>query len=575
MNPEAEISGEEDLHTRTWSPKGSGPRFMILAASIAFFLLPVVAHIFLSPLGFNPTDDGWVLAGARQVLDGRIPHRDILSPHILGSHYLHAPFTLLGDHVLWSSRAFVWLQLGAIAWMWSGIMGREPSAQLRPVHRLLLSVVGVIFTVHLFPIMAWTSTDAILATVIGAWLIDGRNHRSLSGYLVLGMAPLFRQNFSLVVPGVILLLGDWRKLRNWLLAAIPSALYVLAVALSGGAQDLWDQLTAFTLRETLRFGFSNYLSSVAMWVGVLIATLAALWADHKAHRMVRRRWLGAGILIAVPAVWGVVMGMRGWSYIYGPSFLLFGMGLGGVGGQLLRTRSLSPQIRHGFTALLIAWAVSMSLGYNTPALGLGLVVMYLLDIARSASLGEASGHPTPAWARGGPRSLVSLALALSTAVAAVTFVYARRTFVYRDLPARGLTAALGEVLPGGAGIRTNPRTYDFLRDLQEAKHLVRNLGREYAILPDVAVNWATDPQPNPLPVNWPLDSELPLPELKARVTQELESQRGDIVVLVQKYEAPLLPGGLYPLTDGIYWIVEHVESRWRRVGETGFFELYE
>ena len=575
MNPEAEISAEEDLHTRTWSPKGSGSRFMMLATSVAFFLLLVVAHISLSPFGFNPTDDGWVLAGARQVLDGRIPHRDILSPHILGSHYLHAPFTLLGDHVLWSSRAFVWFQLGVIAWMWSGILGRGQPAEPRPMDRLLLSVVGVMFTIHLFPIMAWTSTDAIFATVLGAWLIGRRNRLSPWGYVVLGIAPLFRQNFMLVVPGVLILLGDWRSIRSWLLAAMPSAFYLTGVAVAGGADDMWDQLTAFTFRETLHLGFSNYLSAGPVWVGLLLGTLATLLAEQHFQRNVWRRWLAVGALIAVPALWGIVIGARGWSYIYQPSFLLFGFGLGGVAGQLLRTRSLGPQVRRGLTALLVSWAVSLSLGYDTPALGLGLIVMYLLGIAWSASAGVARGHRRAGWALARPQFLFTLSLALSTTVAAIMFVGARWTFIYRDLPANALTASLGEVFPGGGGIRTNPTTYDFLQGLGEAKALVRSLGMDYAILPDVAVNWATDPQPNPLPVNWPLDTELPLPELKTRVTEELESRRGGIVVLVQRYEASLLPGGLYPLTDGIYTIVEYVQSRWQKVGDTDYFELYE
>jgi hypothetical protein len=43
----------------------------------------------LRSLGFNPTDDGYVLAQASRVLSGQVPHRDIASPRPLGSALLH------------------------------------------------------------------------------------------------------------------------------------------------------------------------------------------------------------------------------------------------------------------------------------------------------------------------------------------------------------------------------------------------------------------------------------------------------------------------------------------------------
>ncbi len=42
-------------------------------------------------LGFNPSDEGLVLAQARRVVQGGTPHIDIVSPRPLGSALLHAP----------------------------------------------------------------------------------------------------------------------------------------------------------------------------------------------------------------------------------------------------------------------------------------------------------------------------------------------------------------------------------------------------------------------------------------------------------------------------------------------------
>ena len=85
---------------------------------VAFVLLAsTLSHLLFSQLGFNPTDDGFILAGSRRILDGQVPHRDFISIRTAGSHFIHAPFVLFGgDYVFWISRYFVWFQFACIAW---------------------------------------------------------------------------------------------------------------------------------------------------------------------------------------------------------------------------------------------------------------------------------------------------------------------------------------------------------------------------------------------------------------------------------------------------------------------------
>ena len=48
---------------------------------LLFFVTLVTAlcHYLFSWIGFNPTDDGFVLSAARRILDGEIPHKDFVS----------------------------------------------------------------------------------------------------------------------------------------------------------------------------------------------------------------------------------------------------------------------------------------------------------------------------------------------------------------------------------------------------------------------------------------------------------------------------------------------------------------
>jgi hypothetical protein len=134
---------------------------------------------------------------------------------------------------------------------------------------------------------------------------------------------------------------------------------------------------------------------------------------------------------------------------------------------------------------------------------------------------------------------------------------------------------LDGVLPGGRLIYTNPNTYDFLVDLDNATDAVSARNRTYAIIPDVPGYWVQSRQTNPLPVDWPQPVELNNQYLIDRVTRDLEAKRGEVVVIVQKVYAFYLADGFVPLDDDEYAVVKYVRTHFRKTGETEFFELYE
>ena len=91
--------------------------------------------------GFNPTDDGFVLAYARRILEGQVPHRDFIAIHLAGSGYLHAPFVAFGgEHTYLISRVFVWVQLAFIAWAWTEICARLTETRPPPVMQVAIAL---------------------------------------------------------------------------------------------------------------------------------------------------------------------------------------------------------------------------------------------------------------------------------------------------------------------------------------------------------------------------------------------------------------------------------------------------
>jgi hypothetical protein len=97
----------------------------------------------------------------------------------------------------------------------------------------------------------------------------------------------------------------------------------------------------------------------------------------------------------------------------------------------------------------------------------------------------------------------------------------------------------------------------------------------YAIVPDVPGYWVKSKQTNPLPIDWPQPVELGSQYLVDRVTRDLEDERGDVVVIVQKVHAFYLADGFVPLDKDQYAVVRYVRENFEKTDETEFFELYE
>lgn len=553
---------------------GSGSGFILLTAT--------VAHFVFSPLGFNPTDDGWVLAGARRILEGAVPHRDVISPNIGGSLYLHAPFVALaGDSLLWISRAFVWFEFAVTAWIWARLIHEAAALRSVVMSRTVLALVGFVLSAHTFPLMAWRSIDALFVGSIGVWLAQGRGERRrLIGYLLLGLTPLLRQNFLFVACGALILLGGWRKARFWIAASLPLIVYLAGIALAGGGRDLFVQLTAYGYRDLLVRGVLTYVQSEPALLG-LVAGLAAgyvLTRGDRARDSIGARRLsgvaGAMLSCGVPIGAAATLATSGELYVSITAFFLFGL----VGGLVLwwvaRERRLTPMLRIALLGFLVSWSLSVSLGWDTPALGSGILVQISMMAGLLAWPGRKRWGEVAVPAGGERVRYATAALLSLVAIASILgFARARTLFIYREAPASALTRDLGEVLPGAVGIRTNERTYAVFKDLLAAKRLALAEGSQYAILPEMAVNWATDPQKNQLPVDWALPAELPREELVARVIDALESQRGELVAITQRFDAELLAIGWFA-PDPSNPIVAYVRTRWTPVGETEHYVLY-
>lgn len=533
----------------------------------AIFMLFVsgLAHWRYSAFGFNPTDDGFVLACARRILDGQIPHRDFNAIHLAGSCYLHAPFVALGgDYTYLISRFFVWVQLSAIAWIWVSLCLRVLEVGTPLWIKLCLGLTGFVLSAHYFPVMAWHTIDGLFLLTAGFGILIANPGRTrFAGYALLGAAILCKQNFVFCAPLIIVLYEQRQRGLACLATLAVPLVYALMVVLSGGGDDAWSQLTA--QGDMIAPGFLKYLWEPAFAAGALIGLLTAIMFGAQAEPAqpvaTARLRAFSGLAVVALLLAAAGMAMTQGRYIGAPAFGLFGMLCGTTLGLAIDRARNPGYWRLGTVGVIAAWSTAMSIGYNSPALATAIPAAFLL-LLYAAGPGSVVQSKSPAAA----------VIALLTLLCLYDFNEARLKYVYLERPANELTWPLDGILPGGKGVRVDRNTYLVLQDLQTATALA---GKPYAIQPDFAGWWVRADKRNPLPIDWAQWIELGSPPLRERAIRAMDAQRGQLTVIVAKYETATLARKLAPSPSSFrYPLAAYARAHFTKIGETRYFEIF-
>jgi hypothetical protein len=534
--------------------------------SVAFLLIaPTLAHLLFSWRGFAPVDDGFTLAYSRRILEGQVPHRDFIIIRPFVSPLLHTPFVLFGgEYTFWVSRFFVWFQFACISWAWVCIINRAFDNPFNNLTKLFIALVSFAASVHYFVLTAWHTVDGLFLSSIGVWILLAQKHARwrVIGYLLIATAYLCKQSFLLMAPFSVLLLGDWREKKYWITITLPAVGYCAYLLITGSFSEAVLQLASQSgivstgVGSYLNFGFLLGILAGYCAMFLLSASTVPLLPTSRIPR-----YAGASILIAMPAAFIAIGLYRGSlaAVSFGVVGLVFGIVLYLAWKGIRRGEDI---VSVTLLALLLAWSASLSVGYNFPALLLGPLFTILAAFVYSK---RESLNP----------SFLKTTLAIAGVAILLGFAVARPYYIYREQPSSELTESLDGVLPGGRLIYTNPNTYEFLVDLDNAADMVSERNRTYAIIPDVPGYWVQSEQTNPLLVDWPQPVELGNQYLIDRVTSDLAAERGEVTVIVQKVHAFYLADGFVPLDDDQYVVVQYVRANFEKTHETEFFEFYE
>jgi hypothetical protein len=551
-------------------------RGLVVAAGLVAF----VALLFVTfvPVGFSPTDEGLVTAQSYQIIHGKVPHRDIVSPRPLGSAIVHTV-----DFAIPLPRVEAWRLLAIIETTAYTALFAMLVFGNGPTRWGLLRVCGVLLATLLnlntFPLASWHTTDGLLLVAAGYVLTTRGTSQDRpglwrTGMLLLGCAVLTKQSFAAgALVGLIVVAvrchrrGRWRALEVLLsgsLAALPVVFYVGAIAALGGLHDMLLQLggaqqvpVGAELVQALDPSKQHGLEALAIVI-LGVAAVAVLWW-HAQRRGFRARVepylrLAVGAVVAYLVGWAMLgnigkdelgrrlylsVGAGNWSIV------LFWLAAAVVVARLAVRGSLDIA---GVLLLTAGWMASLSWGIANPNFVAGSLALYVACRVWRRTVGVRDVQ------RDTRLAISAVASALVVVLAAFAWTQ-RLELVNRDQPFSHETFALSQVDPNFGRVKTNPVTGQYLLDAANCIH--SHPAASVAVLPDNAALYPVMGLENPLPADWLFPPEYQGAEAQIRAAVGRMMRRGNYLVLFERVPAQILgdlPAYPKPAPGALPWV---------------------
>ncbi len=328
--------------------------------------ISIVCHLFFSWIGFNPTDDGFILSLSRRILDGEIPHKDFIYIRPALSPVIHIPVVYFGgDLTFWFSRYFVWIELASTACIWTYIIAK--AFFLIPFEKYLyffLALTCFIFSVYSAFIMAHTTYDALFLYSLGLALCLRQSSKLiLTGCFVIGLAYLCRQNFLILMPITLIILGYGKKKRYWIAAVLPGILYVIITLLLGSVNDLYFQI--ISVSGKFHGGLKIFITNFGFWLSIPAGYFLMLKFFVKDNQEGTAAKPNTRLFFTLVLIIIGILFLNSDIYPLYVSFFFFGLVFGAIL-YFLRVRNYE-YFKYGLLILSVAWCTSISIGMSYPA----------------------------------------------------------------------------------------------------------------------------------------------------------------------------------------------------------------
>jgi hypothetical protein len=413
--------------------------------------------------------------------------------------------------------------------------------------------------------MAWHTIDGLVLVTTGLLLYTcSKNNWKILSIFIISCSYLCKQSFIFVPLAIVLISGDWKKIKYWITIALPVIIYFTFSLFADSLKDTFIQLT---LKKGVLTIISWFYLERELWTGIalgfILMTIPILENIKSSGKYDKIKLISCFLLAFIFSIYSCTAFLNyNYPNMVSLAFLMFGFVLGIVLFSFLTNGEKNADIKKiGVVLITVAFCVSLSMGVPNPVLFSGTLTGFLIIF--SFSLIENNNVKIIF------KTLVVLFLILLS----ISFFNIRTNFIYREQRGEYLTERLDNVLPGANGIFTNVNTYSFLADLKKAVQISLDSNKTYSIIPDIAAYWITSKERNPLPIDWTLDVELSDDILKNTVKNKLNYLRPDNYIIIDKIDTRELQHGFTPIGND-YYIVNYGKSNFTKINETKYSEIY-
>jgi hypothetical protein len=496
------------------------------------FLFPLLYAAFLfvfaflfAPLGFNPTDDGVVLAQTARFWSGQVPFLDFVSIRPFGSVFLHWPELLFGDYRLLASRYLTILEVGFYSFALLSVTVKLMRVELKAFVFWLLAGISFALNIHSFPLMAWTTIDAIFILSLGLLIrtkVSSDSWWNIIAYSLLSMAALCRQTFLPVAFLSMWLFQDFRKLKAFVGIFVPYILFAIYLLIHGVIKEALEQM--MISGTSIQLVLKVLLQYKGTYLGLLLgAILVIIWQRQKQKQSDIMGYIIVSMSFAL-AILTMALFYHSNSYRYLPSTIWI-CGLPILGSEM-RFHRLSRFHTLGIFVLVVSGLTAISIGYPSPALIMAWPWLFILF-----------------WAlkRFTPLVRLSWMSIISFLIVLVLSVLVRLNHIYREPRSEYLHYKTKH--PGLKGIWMDKQTASELNELWLWK---KHLKGKKAVLFDFAACRMDAIGEIPLKGDWLTEQEFPSKNLQNMLFKDV-TKRQNRYWIVQKYCSAELCDTLVPI----------------------------
>ena len=536
--------------------------------------------------GFNPSDDGVVLAQSYRIIHGEVPHRDFISIRPVFSGVLHSLHFISPLPLFDSARWFVIFQFIVIAFSAASVLPRLLQASYSVAGEI--AVFFILFTLSIlnYNLFPWTTIDAVFWSALSLWFlysVKNFDSKAFLGVFMLVLAALSRQTFvlpALVLSMFFLIQYFWKfRLPRGIfvvaLAWLPAVLYAAMLVVTGAGAEFITQMTGRT--EFVETGLIQYAvrwvksPAVAVHAIMLLMFLASLFIRNRKNPMIAFLIRRSGLLTSLMLFWVTAIiaihFLRSDFQIYLLPFELFFVLIDLIMLAWIVKKPDYPTLGFAFFTLLIAYTSSITLGDNSPIFACGLLMAGVLSISRWLMAATLVRLPTV--------RLASAFLLTSALVIIVLGFYSQRKINYRDLPANDLHYQLSTVNPQFGSVMTNSRTGAYYADLHKIYTSLPGAANHTMVLPHNAAFYPLLQTRNPLPLDWMQPAEYCGSE--KRVMQSLTDvcSRSGYYFIVDKYDVKKIHTSEIPLQQSDFAYLQLIIGTCNKIEtQSHFFDVY-